>query len=75
MAGTPFQRVAVNVIGPLPTADNGKRFILVLINYYTKCEEAYDAVDYKVTTVANIITYNWIAQHGVSLSVHRDNDP
>ncbi len=36
LSGAPFQRIAFNVIRSLPTIENGKRFILVLIDYYTK---------------------------------------
>ncbi len=74
-AGAPFQRVDFDVIGPLPTTESGKRFILVLIDYYTKWAEAYDLADHKAITVANTITHNWIAHHGVPLRLHCDNAP
>ncbi len=46
---------------------------MVLIDYYTKCAEAYDLADHKAITVADIITHNWIAHHGVPLRLHCDN--
>ncbi len=67
LAGAPFQGVGFDVIGPLPTTDSDKRFILVLIDYYTKWAEAYDLADHKAITVADSITRNWIARHGVPL--------
>ncbi len=71
----PFQRVAFNVIGPLPITETGKRFILVLVDYYTKWAEDYDLVDHKANTVADTIKRNWIAHHGVPLRLYCDNAP
>ncbi len=65
LAGAHFQRVAFD--------ETGKRFILVLVDYYTKRAAAYDLVDHKATTVADTITCNWIAHHGVPLRLHCDN--
>ncbi len=73
LAGAPFQRVAFDVIGRLPITETGKQFILVLVNCYSKWAEAYYLVDHKVTTVADTITHNWIAHHGVPLRLHCDN--
>ncbi len=67
LAGAPFQRVAFDVIGSLPITETGKQFILVLVDYYTKWAETYDVVDHKATTVADTITRNLIAHHGVPL--------
>ncbi len=75
LAGVPFQRVPFDLIGPLPITETGKRFILVLVDYYTKWAEAYDLVDHKATTVADTITRNWIAHYGVPLRLHCDNAP
>ncbi len=75
LAGAPFQRVAFDVIGPLPITKTGKRFIFVFVDYYTKWAESYDLVDHKATKVADTITFNMIAHHGVPLRLHCDNAP
>ncbi len=36
-----FDCVAFDVIGPLPTTVNGNRFILTMIDYFSKWAEAY----------------------------------
>ncbi len=36
IGGSPFDRVAFDVIGPLPTMANGNRFILTVIDYFSK---------------------------------------
>ncbi len=37
--GEPFDHVAFDVIGPLPITGNGNRFILIMIDYYSKWAE------------------------------------
>ncbi len=38
---TPFQRVAVDIIGPLqPATDKGNRYVLTLVDYATRYPEA-----------------------------------
>ncbi len=37
--GTPFDHLAFDVIGPLPTMVNGNRFILTMIHYFSKGTE------------------------------------
>ena len=36
----PFQRVAMDIVGPLPKSRSGKRYILVLCDYATRYPEA-----------------------------------
>lgn len=41
LIGTPFQRVAVDLVGPLdPPTDRGNRYILTLVDYATRYPEA-----------------------------------
>ncbi len=53
--GAPFDCVAFDVIGPLPITGNGNRFILMMIDYFSKCAEAYALPNHKAETVANCI--------------------
>ena len=38
--GIPFQRMAMDIIGPLPRSRSGKRFVLVICDYATRYPEA-----------------------------------
>ncbi|KAF7654945.1 hypothetical protein LDENG_00063000 [Lucifuga dentata] len=39
--GAPMERVAVDVVGPLPRSDRGNHYVLSAIDYFTKWPEAY----------------------------------
>ena len=45
--GLPMERVAVDVLGPLPLTKDGNLYILVLVEYFTKWAEAYPLPDQK----------------------------
>ena len=75
LSGAPFQRVAFDVIGPLPKTKSGKRFILVIVDYYTKWAEAYDLENHTAVTVAHTIASRWVTLYGTPLRLHCDNAP
>ena len=37
---TPFDRIALDIVGPLPKTSRGHRYILVLVDYATRYPEA-----------------------------------
>ncbi len=73
--GALFDHVAFDVIGPLPITVNGNRFILTMINYFSKWAEDYAHPNHKVETVADCIINQWIAHHGIPIRIHSDNAP
>ena len=75
LSGFPFQRVAFDVIGPLPVTSKGNRFILVMVDYFSKWAEAYHLPNHTAVTVANTICSRWVATHGCPLRLHCDNAP
>ena len=40
--GFPFERIAMNIVKPLPTTQRNNRYMLVVIDYYTRCHEAFE---------------------------------
>jgi hypothetical protein len=70
LSGVPFQRVDFDIVGPLQLTQKGNRYILVLVDYYTKWAEAYAIPDHKAETVSNSIVREWIARHGVPMRLH-----
>ncbi|MCG8621537.1 MAG: hypothetical protein MJE68_05995, partial [Proteobacteria bacterium] len=39
--GAPMERLAIDVLGPLPQSDDGNRYILIAADYFSKWVEAY----------------------------------
>ncbi|MCP4651913.1 MAG: hypothetical protein GY858_00810 [Candidatus Omnitrophica bacterium] len=48
----PFDRLAVDCMGPLNLTEHGNRFIVVFADYLTKWVEAYAVPDIQATTIA-----------------------
>ncbi|XP_070014505.1 uncharacterized protein [Nicotiana sylvestris] len=70
----PFAAWGMDVIGPIkPAASNGHRFILVVIDYFTKWVEAasYKAVTKKF--VADFVCDRIICRFGIPKSINTDN--
>ena len=70
--GAPMERIAIDVMGPLPTTDKGNKYILVISDYFTKLTEAYPMPNQEAETVANIIVYEFVSRFGVPRQLHTD---
>ena len=40
-AGFPFERIAMDIVGPVPKTQRNNQYILVVIDYYTHWPEAF----------------------------------
>ena len=49
---TPFRRIAMDIVGPLPRSKSGKRYILVVCDYATRYSEAIALRSIDANTVA-----------------------
>ncbi len=54
---------------------NGNRFILKVIDYFSKWAEAYALPNHNAETVAECIVKRWIAHYGIQIRIHSDNAP
>lgn len=52
---TPFERIGVDVVGPLQKSQKGNRFILVICDFATRYPEAYPLREVTVKQVANAL--------------------
>lgn len=71
-AGEPMERLAIDVLGPLPTSEAGNKFILVVMDYFTKWPEAYPLPDQGAVTVARVLVQELVCRFGVPLRLHSD---
>lgn len=70
--GTPFERVQMDILGPLPCSSEGNRYLLVIIDCFTKWVEAFPLKNIRAKTVAEVFVNQVVSRHGVPLEIHTD---
>jgi transposase InsO family protein/predicted aspartyl protease len=70
--GSPFERIAIDIAGPFPETDHQNKYILVVMDYFSKWVEAYALPNQEATTVADVLVKEWICRFGVPLELHSD---
>ncbi|KAK8956702.1 hypothetical protein KSP39_PZI001093 [Platanthera zijinensis] len=75
MAPWPFAIWGMDLIGPFPMASSQRRFILVMIDYFTKWIEAKALAKTTTQIVKNFIWGDIICRHGVPMAIITDNGP
>jgi hypothetical protein len=48
--GAPFERIAIDVAGPFPWNNQGNRYLLITVDYFTKWPEAYTIPNEEAST-------------------------
>ncbi|GBM48877.1 Retrovirus-related Pol polyprotein from transposon 297 [Araneus ventricosus] len=59
--GAPFERMALDILGPFPVTTKSNRHVLVLMDYFTKWPEAIPIPDKEASTVAEELVRSWIS--------------
>ncbi|GFY24054.1 transposon Tf2-9 polyprotein [Trichonephila clavipes] len=62
--GAPFERIAFDILGPLPRTVSGNKYLLVVMDYFTKWPEVYPIPDQGSPTVAEAVVQHWISRYG-----------
>ncbi|XP_063215566.1 retrovirus-related Pol polyprotein from transposon 412 isoform X1 [Bacillus rossius redtenbacheri] len=70
--GAPFERIAIDIAGPFPKTKDGNRYILVVMDYFSKWPEAYALPNQEATTIADTLVNNFICRFGVPMELHSD---
>ncbi len=70
--GGPLERIALDIMGPLPETEDGNQYVLVIGDYFTKWVEAYPIPDQTVETVADKLVKEFCFRYGFPLSIHSD---
>lgn len=68
----PFEVVAMDIVGPLVTTDNGYSYILVLSDHFTRWVEAFPLKDHTAMTVADVLVTQFICRFGIPQRIHSD---
>ena len=72
IVGIPFERVALDIMGPLPKSHQGNRYILIITGYFTRWLEAFPIPDQEACTIADVLVKGFISRYGVSQQIHSD---
>ena len=59
------QRVHMDLIGPLPTSPNGNKYILTMVDAYSKLVELIPIKDKTAESAADGIIKGWVSSHAV----------
>jgi hypothetical protein len=70
--GAPWDRLATDILGPLPVTPRGNRYILGVTDYFTKWIEVFPVPNQTAETCANVILNEVICRYGCPLSIHSD---
>jgi hypothetical protein len=71
----PFQKLGIDLAGPLPKTKQHHKYLLVIIDYLTKWVEAIPLHDNTSGTVAKVFYQEIICRHGCPLEVTTDGGP
>jgi hypothetical protein len=71
---TPFTKCGVDIVGPMPPGKSNKKFLVVVVDYFTKWAEAETMA---TVTTTNIISFLWrsiVCQFGIPHAFVTDNE-
>lgn len=65
-----MERIGINILDPLPLTKKDNKYILVIIDYFTKYVEAYAIPNQNTQTICNVIVNKFISRFGVPKSIY-----
>ena len=70
--GYPFQKVSLDLVGPLQESHNGNCYLLTAKDTFTKWVEAFPIADIEATTIAQKLQDDVFARYGMPTRIHSD---
>ena len=71
-ADAPFQKLAWDIMGPLPTTPHGSKYLLVVTDVFTKWVEAFPLKSTEAESLATVLVKEVICRFGVPEMLHSD---
>ena len=62
--------ITIDVLGPLPTTDEGNQYLLIAADYFTKWVEAYPLPNQEATTVAEVLVKEFVCCFSTPHIIH-----
>ena len=72
LVGGPLERIAIDLLGPLPKTWSGNKYIMVVTDYFTRWAESYPMPNMEAETVCKHLVNNFISRYGVPKQIHTD---
>lgn len=72
MVSAPFERIALDISGPFQPSRHGHRYILAVIDYFSKFPVLIPLRHVDAETVARKVCHQWIALFGAPQVIHSD---
>jgi hypothetical protein len=68
----PFEKIAIDIAGPLPRSKGGETYILAIVDYFSKFPMLVPIRQVDAKTVADVVFKRWICMFGAPDSIHTD---
>ena len=68
----PLEKVAIDIMGPLPISSRGNRYLVVICDYFTKWTEVFPVPDIRTETVTTVLVDGFFCRYGVPYQLHSD---
>jgi len=72
IVGEPFERIAIDISGPFHHSKHGHRYIMAVIDYFSKFLVLIPLRRIDTETIARKLFHHWITIFGVPLRIHTD---
>ena len=70
-----FDRIAMDILGPLPVTNDGNRYIIVFSDYYTRWPEAFALPSIEAPRIAQLLVDEIVARHSAPRTLLSDRGP
>ena len=67
-----MERIAIDIMGPLPVSKNGNQYLLVTMDYFSKWPEVYPLPNQEARTVAIVLVREFFCRFGIPMELHSD---
>ncbi|CAM4822352.1 unnamed protein product [Rotaria magnacalcarata] len=71
----PWHTIGMDIMGPLPTTARQKRFLLVIMDYFTRWIELFPLNSITSIDITNILTNEIFSRYGLPKHIVSDNGP